>query len=90
MAALNEQDVVDVGSSGALVQRQPLQTDVSWQVFVQHSRTWGGGRCCWLKMKRSLLPLNRVFINKMHKQEQFFHTGLRSDHCIVMSVTHFT
>ena len=36
MAALDEEDVVDVGAGGALVQGQPLETNVSRQVFVKH------------------------------------------------------
>ena len=39
VAALHKEDVVDVGASGALVQGQPLQTNVSWKVFVKHPRT---------------------------------------------------
>ena len=40
VAALDEEDVVDVGAGGALVQRQPLQAHVSRQVFVKHPRPW--------------------------------------------------
>ena len=39
VAALDEEDVVDVGPRGALVQCQPLQTNVSRKVFVKHPRT---------------------------------------------------
>ena len=38
VAALDEEDVVDVGAGGALVQGQPLQAHVSRQVFVKHPR----------------------------------------------------
>ena len=40
VAALDEEDVVDVGPRGALVQCQPLQTNVSRKVFVKHPRPW--------------------------------------------------
>ena len=72
MAALNKQDVVDVGSSGALVQRQPLKTNVSWQVFVQHSRTYDTedvlkyATLYWLKVKKSFHSLHRGFISELN------------------------
>ena len=40
VAALDEEDVVDVGAGRALVQGQPLQTHVSRKVFVKHPRPW--------------------------------------------------
>ena len=40
VAALDEEDVVDVGPGGALVQCQPLQTNISRKVFVKHPGTW--------------------------------------------------
>ena len=40
MAALHQQDVVDVGAGGGLVQGQAAKTDVSGKVFVQHSSSW--------------------------------------------------
>ena len=36
VAALHQQDVVDVGAGGGLVQGQPAKTNVSGKVFVQH------------------------------------------------------
>ena len=36
VAALHQQDVVDVGAGGGLVQGQPAETNVSRKVFVQH------------------------------------------------------
>ena len=40
MAALHQQDVVDVGAGSGLVQRQATQTNVSGKVFVQHSSSY--------------------------------------------------
>ena len=36
VAALHQQDVVDVGAGGRLVQGQAAKTNVSGKVFVQH------------------------------------------------------
>ena len=36
VAALHQQDVVDVGAGGGLVQGQATETNVSGKVFVQH------------------------------------------------------
>ena len=38
VAALHQQDVVHVGARGGLVQRQPSQSNIAGEVFVQHSR----------------------------------------------------
>ena len=68
MAALDEEDVVDVGAGGTLVQGQPLETNVSRQVFVKHPCPCGTKirnlKCCFfcsLKLKTSycILPLHR-------------------------------
>jgi hypothetical protein len=40
VAALHQQDIVDVGSRGRLVERQPLEPHVPWQVLVQHARSY--------------------------------------------------
>ncbi len=39
VAALHQQDVVDVGSRGGLVECEPLEPHVPWQVLVQHARS---------------------------------------------------
>ena len=38
VTALHQEDVVHVGSRGRLVQRQPSQSNIAGEVFVQHSR----------------------------------------------------